>query len=133
MHTSISRTCIFAALAATLMAAQAAAPQDTQLAYVTIRHGMHPSTLDEYKPVLKDACGDLGKAAHSKKINAQVIAGWGGDQFTNEDDPEAGRTYGNHLTIETFKKKEMTGRWHLYESGAVWVHRNGKISYVCNS
>jgi hypothetical protein len=87
------------------------------------------------KDAVNNACGDLGKAARGTD-NAQIVAGWGEDQFKNETDPHNNKKYGLHVTVETFSNKARTGRWHVYESGAVWVDpkADGKNSvYSCNS
>jgi hypothetical protein len=118
------------------MAAGPAAPveRDIQLAFVTVKSGMDPATKVEYEPALKAACGDLGSAANSEEINAQVVGGWSGDQFVTQVDPNASpRKYGNHLTVETFQGRQRTGRWHLYESGSVWVDLTGSGKNILES
>lgn len=96
------------------------------VAIVTLKDGMPPSRKSEYEQSLKAACGELGTAAKSRDVNAKVVGGWSGDQYSKQADPKAaGKTYGNHLTIETFKGAQRTGRWHLYESGSAWVDRKG--------
>ena len=134
MHTSISKTCVLAALAAALMAAQAASaqsasstPDDTQMAYVTGKKG--------FDAVLGAACGEIGevaKAERETKNFAKVTKGWHADEYKNENDPITNTRYGKHVTVETYKKNKMTGRWHLYESGAAWVDRKGNIAHSCN-
>jgi hypothetical protein len=97
---------------------------------------------DAAMDAVTNACGELGTTANAPSTNtnnAQIVAGWGTDQYSNQDDPNAAnKKYGLHVTVETFDSsrpegQRRTGRWHVYESGAVYVDRNGTISYVCNS
>jgi len=143
MRLSIQGTCgRLAAIAIPLVALQVMASEPNtdpgtgiQVAKVTLKSGMPPGRLQEYEPPLRAACGELGLVANSTVNNAQVVGGWSEDQYTNQADPQAGRNYGNHLTVETFVGAQRTGRWHLYESGSVWVDRDGKgrnISESCH-
>jgi hypothetical protein len=106
---------------------QAAAPsQEVLVAYVSLKDGMPPSRKAEYEEALNAACGELGRAARSKDVNTKVVGSWGADQYSGKVDPKAKpKKYGDHLTVETFKGKDRTGRWHLYQSGSVWVDRKG--------
>lgn len=107
---------------------------------LTVRDGLIVD--DTAKTAVTNACGQLGTAANAPSmINAQIIAGWGTDQYANQDDPNSNKKYGLHVTVETFdnsrpQDQRRTGRWHVYESGAVYVDRAGDgklITYVCNS
>jgi hypothetical protein len=141
MHLSIHKTCgRLAAIVIPLMAFQATASEpatergsDIQIAKVTLKKGMPPERLEEYEPAVSAACGELGMVANSPTSNAQIIGGWSDDQYTNQSDPKAGKKYGDHLTIETFVGSNRTGRWHLYESGSVWVDRAGSIKESCHA
>jgi hypothetical protein len=116
--------------------------QRFELANLTVKQGL--SVDQTSKDAVMNACGELGTAAKSTgpgAINAQVTAGWGGDQYANQADPNAqNKKYGNHVTVETFDSSkpqgaQRTGRWHVYESGAVYLDRSGQgtnITYVCN-
>ena len=119
-----------------------AAGQRLELAYLTVKPNL---VVDQSaKDAVTNACGALGTAAKSPEgptaINAQIVGGWGGDQFSTETDSKANKKYGNHVTVETYdqalpKGSQRTGRWHVYESGAVWVDKTGdgkNSSYVCN-
>ena len=116
--------------------------QRLELAYLTVKEGL--SVDETAKTAVTNACGDLGTAAKSPKgpaaINTQITSGWGGDQYSPQIDTKANKKYGNHVTVETFDQalpqgSQRTGRWHVYESGAVWVDKTGNgtsSSYVCN-
>lgn len=108
---------------------------------LTVRE--HVSVDNTAKTAVTNACGELGAAATAPNtLKAEIIAGWGSDQYSNQKDPNAvNKNYGDHVTVETFDSskpqgKQFTGRWHVYESGAVYLDRDGnnrKIDYVCNS
>jgi hypothetical protein len=112
----------------------AIASQAILVATVTLKDGMPPSKKAEYEKALKAACGELGEAARSRDVNAKVVGGWSDDQYATQVDPQAKpKKYGLHLTVETFKGPQRTGRWHLYESGSVWVDRKGTGKNIVES
>lgn len=146
-HQTLMRKRVQAMLFAVVLPAAgvfAAPPSDApgqsfELANLTVRQNVRVD--DAAKTAVMNACGELGAAAKSPSINAQIIAGWGGDQYANQTDPKAqNKKYGNHVTVETFDSSkpqgaQLTGRWHVYESGAVYLDRTGKgsnITYACN-
>ncbi len=111
-YRTLMRKCVQSALFAVVLpmagafaGSPAEAPgQRLELAYLTVKPGL--SVDQSSKDAVTNACGALGTAAKSPEgptaINAQIVGGWGGDQYSSQTDTKANKKYGNHVTVETY-------------------------------